>query len=334
MNKISIISRLRERNVSWDTIGYALDSGADACRMALKKQRDIDDLGKKPVIKKAKFEAKVTLKLKELARDNPKLSCRDLEGELVKIFPGKATPKKTTINKILNETGFKMMKILKKTIIYPRNKLKRIDFCREMADYGPAFWNNVIWSDETTVYQCPKGKEMILRVHSTQLEHLEAINPQIHSGGFSVMFWGCFSKLGLGPLVAIEGSMNSEKYIELLQDHVIPELQVAGQPMVFMQDNAPCHKSRATMTFMDENNIELLDWPPQSPDLNPIENLWAIIKAKRKKKFGMPTSRNDLIEQIFSIWDNMDPKIVENLANSANSRILACLKEKGKVTKY
>ena len=58
------------------------------------KKRDIEELGEKAVIKKAKFEAKVTLKLKELARENKKLSCRDLEGELVKIFPDKATPKK------------------------------------------------------------------------------------------------------------------------------------------------------------------------------------------------------------------------------------------------
>jgi transposase len=286
------------------------------------------------IIKKSKFEAKVIVKLKELARDDPKKTIRDLEVELNNSFPGKATPKKSTINDILNRSGFKIIKALRKTIIYPRNIIKRVEFCDQMANFGDAFWNNVIWSDETSVQQCPKGKELILRVHSTNKNTLDMINPQIHSGGFSVMFWGCFSKLGLGPLVAIEGTMNSEKYIEILSDYVLPEIQAAGQHMVFMQDNAPCHKSRVVKQFMDEKNIETLDWPPQSPDLNPIENLWAIIKARRQKKFGMPRSRKDLIEQIFFIWDDIEPEIVSKLADSANKRIKECLKAKGKITKY
>ena len=129
-------------------------------------------------------------------------------------------------------------------MIFPRNQLKRVEFCKEMAEYGPAFWDTVIWSDETSVKQRPLGKELLVRVHSSEMEQFDAINPQIHSGGFSVMFWGCFSKLGLGPLVALEGNMNAVKYIELLQDTVLPELAAAGRPMVFMQDNAPCHRQR------------------------------------------------------------------------------------------
>jgi len=88
------------------------------------------------------------------------------------------------------------------------------------------------------------------------------------------------------------------------------------------------------MDFLAENNIETLRWPPQSPDMNPIENLWAIIKAKRQKKYGVPTTKNALIEQIFDIWDNIEPEIVANLANSANKRVNLVLKLKGKVSKY
>ena len=160
------------------------------------------------------------------------------------------------------------------------------------------------------------------------------VNAQIHSGGFSVAFWGCFSRVGLSPLVALDGNMTGEKYINLIRDVVIPEIEAANRPMTFMQDNAPCHKAKIVLDFMAENDIELLDWPPQSPDMNPIENLWAIIKSRRQNKYGLPKSRNEIIDQIFDIWDNIEPSLVENLANSANKRINLVLKLKGKVSKY
>jgi transposase len=104
--------------------------------------------------------------------------------------------------------------------------------------------------------------------------------------------------------------------------------------MTFMQDNAPCHTANVVKAFMAQNDIEVLPWPPQSPDMNPIENLWAIIKTKRQKKYGLPQTKAELIEQIFDIWDNIEPELVEKFANSANTRVNMVLKLKGKVSKY
>src|SRR5204863_357974 len=89
------------------------------------------------------------------------------------------------------------------------------------------------------------------------------------------------------------------KYLELLKVVLIPEIEAADINMTFMQDNSPCHKSSKVLDFLRKNNINLLDWPPQSPDMNPIENLWAIIKARRKKKFGVPTSKNEYSISVF-----------------------------------
>jgi transposase len=334
MDKIAIIQRMRERKIKWDDIAYSLDTTAAAAKMLLKRKLDIDELGEKPVIKKSKFDTPVVLRVKELARNDGKKAIRDFGADLAKEFPGKTIPSFSTIHRILRDSGFKVVALKKKTLIWPRNQMKRVDFCREMAEKGPVFWDTIIWSDETTVRQRPVGKEMKVRVHSSEAKSMEQINPQVHSGGFSVMFWGCFSKLGLGPLVALEGTMNAEKYIELLKDTIIPELAAAGRPMTFMQDNAPCHTANVVKAFMEENGIETLKWPPQSPDMNPIENLWAIVKARRQKKYGLPKSKNQLIDQIFDIWDNIEPKLVQNLAESGIKRVKAVLKLKGKVSKY
>jgi transposase len=115
------------------------------------------------------------------------------------------------------------------------------------------------------------------------------------------MFWGCFSKQGLGPLVVIDGTLSAENYKNLLEEYLLPEIHSCNVPMTFMQDNAPCHKAKPVLEFFESNGITTLDWPPQSPDLNPIENLWSIIKQKRAKKFGIPTSKKELIKQIFEI---------------------------------
>jgi transposase len=104
--------------------------------------------------------------------------------------------------------------------------------------------------------------------------------------------------------------------------------------MTFMQDNAPCHTANVVKVFMQENGIDVLPWPAQSPDMNPIENLWAIVKKRRQKKYGLPKTKAELIEQIFDIWDNIEPELVGKLADSANKRVNKVLKLKGKVSKY
>jgi hypothetical protein len=85
------------------------------------------------------------------------------------------------------------------------------------------------------------------------------INPQVQVGGISVMFWGYIHSNGLGPLVAIDGSMNAKKYIAVLTENLLDELDVLeeahGAPMTFMQDNAPCHKAKLVMYFLAEKAL-------------------------------------------------------------------------------
>jgi hypothetical protein len=152
------------------------------------------------------------------------------------------------------------------------------------------------------------------------------------------MFWGCFSDFGLGPLVALEGNQNQHTYIQTLKDHLLPEIAAAkvefGVDLTFMQDNAPCHKTRLVVDFLNQNSIKTLDWPPQSPDMNPIENLWSIIKKKRQKKFGFCKKKNDLIEQVFEIWNEINDELLDNLTDSIENRLLEVIRLDGRPTKY
>ena len=89
------------------------------------------------------------------------------------------------------------------------------------------------------------------------------------------MVWGIISGDGVGPLVRLQGKVNAGVYKQLVKDHVLPVLRnLTKQPSIFMQDNAPCHKAMVVMNFLNAENVTVMDLPPQSPDLNPIENVW------------------------------------------------------------
>jgi hypothetical protein len=90
-------------------------------------------------------------------------------------------------------------------------------------------------------------------------------------------------KKGSSPtLTPVVGNLNSEKYINILDDNLWPVIaqHFPTSPYIFQEDNAPCHVSRRTNQWKTENDIPTLEWPPQSPDLNIIENVWKVIKTK------------------------------------------------------
>lgn len=133
--------------------------------------------------------------------------------------------------------------------------------------------------------------------------------------------------------------MNSEKYIPILENKALPELQRLADSLgvdkaVFQYDLAPCHTSKKVKLFMSQRDIQCLDWPGNSPDLNPIENLWGIVK-KRLRKMDC-TTKEKMICAVIKVWfhDQEIREICKKLIDSMPRRIDMIIKERGGHIKY
>lgn len=151
------------------------------------------------------------------------------------------------------------------------------------------------------------------------------------------MFWGCFSKLGRGILVTVEGKRYGKKYLKTFKDHLLPEAQYLmnqGNQVLIMHDGAPGHRWSGITDYLEDTDFDMLDWPPYSPDLNPIENLWALLKYRLYSDYPTAATKEDLIDYVMEIWESFDLELCEKYCNDYHKRLLAVLKAKGLQTKY
>ena len=150
------------------------------------------------------------------------------------------------------------------------------------------------------------------------------------------MVWGSFGYGGLGELVVLprNETVNKEAYYTLLNLHLEDSFE-KSKTSILQQDGAPCHTAKVIKGWLSDCGIPFIeDWPGNSPDLSPIENLWAIIKAKLRDQ---DTSSIEKLEATLkATWASLDPQHLRNLADSVPRRLQKVLsrKRKSDVTKY
>lgn len=215
--------------------------------------------------------------------------------------------------------------------LLPRHKTARLAFA-EKYQFWEEEWEKVVFSDEKKFnLDGPDGYQYYWADKRQEREVRKARN----FGGGTLMVWGAFSHLGRSPICFISTKMTAEKYVQLL-DEVLVEYEDdgVGNDWVFQHDNAAVHTAKLTKTFLAERNIPQLDWPAISPDLNPIENVWALLSQRVFANGRQFDTIRQLRSAIINEWTNLDQNVLQKYIASMPRRLQHVIINKGGNTKY
>ena len=237
-------------------------------------------------------------------------------------------------NRLLG-AGLKSCKARKKPFINEKQRRARLRFAKDHKDWTIEDWSKVIFSDESNFQLCPTHGRLMVRRRPGEAYKPQCLAPTVKFGGGSVMIWGCFSKAGIGQICLCEGRMNQARYKVVLEENLLPfalTMFPNSEECFFQQDNAPCHTARSVKVWMKDHQIRTLSWPAQSPDLNPIKNLWNVIK--RKMDGHKPSNKAELLEFLRQEWHKVTQRQCERLVESMPRHMKAVIVNQGYSTKY
>jgi transposase len=236
------------------------------------------------------------------------------------------TISRATVRRRLNEQGLFKLQPLKKPLLSDTHRDNRLKWAKKNKKTD---WSKIIFTDETTISQFSKPK----KVWRYKGEKIKAPTVK-HSA--KVHVYGCFSEKGFGNIYCFTENLNAELLCTIYKKTLLPSARnffgEDNNNWKLQEDNDPKHTSGKAKIWKDDNNVNTISWPSQSPDLNPIENVWAILKANISNY--KPTSIKHLIRIIKKEWKKLDGVFAENLVISMKNRISFLLSNNGDYTLY
>ena len=221
-------------------------------------------------------------------------------------------------------------------VVRKANRKNRVKWCKErIGRTVDNYWKKVIFSDKSQIVLGTNNRVYIWRKDD------EKYNPHLicsrSERKISLMIWGCFCYDGVGTLTAVEGNINSAKYIDILDKTLWPFFvwyfeEKNSCSWMTMRLTEPTLQKIIKIKTKLQNSME---WPAQSPDLNIIENIWLYMQRELQKSVvNIGATKNDLLREIQSVWRNIELNYIRNLYQSIPDRLDNVMKMRGHLTKY
>ncbi|UYV65016.1 hypothetical protein LAZ67_3002826 [Cordylochernes scorpioides] len=226
-----------------------------------------------------------------------------------------------TISRRLVANGLHSCRPLRILPLTPPNRRQRLEWCRARSTWMTE-WHRVVFSDESRFCLSSDSRRVRVWRRRGERSNPAAIveRPTVRQRG--IMVWGAIAYDSRSPLLRIQGTMTAQRYVDdVLRPVTLPYLQ--GVPnALYQQDNARPHTAHISQQALQ--NVQMLPWPPYSPDLSPIEHVWDII-GRRLHALPQPRSEDELWKMVEREWRAIPQDAIRTLIDSLPRRVAACI---------
>jgi transposase len=213
----------------------------------------------------------------------------------------------------------------------PAHRRRRSLWCREHRNWRDNEWGRVLFTDESRFSLSSDSHRILIWRERGSRNHPSNIIERDRYGGGGVLVWGGIMLGSRTDLHIFDaGSVNGTRYCnEILLPYVRLFRGAMGPQFLFMDDNAPCHRTVAAEQLLESEDIERMDWPARSPDLNPIEHVWDFLGRRLAARTLPPVTIPELRLALQDEWAAMPQQLIDTLILSMGRRCETCLAVRG-----
>ncbi|KAJ3441128.1 transposable element-related [Anaeramoeba flamelloides] len=297
-------------------IGQEINERILKLKIVKLRKRGLSRKSTKPTGRKSIKTQEISDIIETETKNNRTLSCERLSNLLKESHDIEMSG--TSVWRIRKALKFKFKAPKVKPKLTEQSKIKRLNFAKYHLE-KQTNWKKVVFTDETWFY-LESLNGFIWRQWG---ENDDSVYREKEKYGKKIMFFGGVNSNWMSTLIKCPKIVNSESY----QNNIISRCRVFSDMdkeygqwnWLLMQDGAPAHTSNSTKEYLSNKCLVLKNWPPNSPDLNPIENLWGIMGRRISKE--SPNSERKLELIVRKVWKNIEWEVIGNLINSMEKRL-------------
>ncbi len=277
-------------------------------------------------ISKRKLQSKDTNDIINNARRTKFTTPNKLRNEL------KLNVSARTIRRTLNENKI-LGHIARKEYPFGRDHIrKRLSFANGYAQRTN--WNDVLFSDEKSFPLCKSTSQQWVQIPEGESPFQPEYMVHKKSHSEKVHMWACFAAGGVGEFKLFEQNMDKKIFKRILMKHLKSSATklFGDNHWWFYMDNDPKHTSGVIQNWLFHNGIQLIDVPPYSGDLNPMENLWSDMNRRVESRFSQTI--DELKTVITDEWKQTSAILLSKLVASMPARCKAVVNNHGHITNY
>lgn len=238
-----------------------------------------------------------------------------------------------TVRNRLREHGLRARRPYCGPVLNHHRRATRLQWVTTRVRWPAQRWRSVLFTDESRFcVSFADGRRRVWRRPGERYANCCVLERDRWGGG-SLMVWAGIHSAGKTPLLFIQGNLTARRYVdEVLRPVVVPYTR--QYDLTLQQDNARPHAARYTQAFLTQEGVDVMPWPPYSPDLSPIEHLWDLLDRQVRSRDPPPGNLQQLRQALQEEWNSIGQPRIRRLVSSMRRRCVAVRDARGGHTRY